>query len=60
MLAAAPLTAGSGGLVLHAEAGARGEARLPAAPEAPEHHAIIGGNKIFGFKFKDLLKRRQK
>ena len=60
MLAAAPLTAGgSGGLVLHAEAGARGEARLPAAPEAPEHHAIKGVNNIFGFKFMDLLKRRQ-
>ena len=55
MLAAAPLTAGgSGGLVLHAEAGARGEARLPAAPEAPEHHAIKGVKKISVLSFKDL------
>ena len=60
MLAAAPLTAGSGGLVLHAEAGARGEARLPPAAEAPEHRAIKGVSNIFDFKFKDLLKRRQK
>ena len=54
MLAAAPLTAGSGGLVLHAEAGARGEARLPPAPEAPEHHAIKGVKKISVLSFKDL------
>ena len=53
MLAAAPLTAGSGGLVLHAEAGARGEARLPAAAEAPEHRAIKGVSNIFGFVFRE-------
>ena len=51
MLAAAPLTAG--GLVLHAEAGARGEARLPAAAEAPEHRAIKGVSNIFGFVFRE-------
>ena len=56
LLPAAQLTlGGSGGLVLHAEAGARGEARVAAAPEAPQHREIKGLNNIFGFK--DFLRQ---